>query len=62
MKAKLLNNSLVYGIKKGYVFDVESQDDGFYSRCPFYAGWIRNENGVKQWATFDKDLCEIIEY
>jgi hypothetical protein len=43
-------------------FEVENQDDGEYSLCPFYAGWMEDSKGNKMWMSWDQDSCEVITY
>lgn len=61
-KVKLKNDNWVYNLSKGYVFDVEAEDDGFYSLNDFYGGYVINNDGLKMWITIDQDQCEIVEF
>lgn len=62
MRVKLKKECLVYNLPKGYEFEVENQDDGFWSRCPFYQGWAKGLDGHKRLVTYDQDECEVVDW
>jgi len=62
MRVKLKEKDTFFNLPKGYEFTVKSQDDGFYTDNPFYAGYVTNKKGQKFYATFDQDKCEVTEY
>jgi hypothetical protein len=67
MRVKVKKDTFDFFNSEGYdfvssEFEVESQDDGEYSLCPFYAGWMEDNTGRKMWMSWDQDDCEVINW
>lgn len=46
----------LHNLMKGQLIEVTSRDDGFYSLCPFVAGWGRTDDGRKVWVSMSDNL------
>lgn len=62
MIAKLKQQCSAYDLPEGYEFTVDNSDDGEYSLCAFYQGWVTGLDGHESYATFDQEDCEIIDW
>lgn len=62
MRVKLKTNCLTYSLPKDYEFEVENQDDGFWTNHAFYQGWIKMPDGHKVFASFDQEECEVVDW
>lgn len=51
----------VYGTPDSWEFDVESQDDGFWTDVAFYAGSMYI-NGDRFHVSLDQKHCEVIRW
>ncbi len=58
MRVKLIKDVLDF--KKGTEFEVDNQDDGFYTYHAFFQGWVVDKNGHKSYSSFDQDDCKRI--
>ena len=47
MRVKLKEYNEASDVAKGFEFEVESQDDGFYTDHAFYQGWVEDSKGHK---------------
>lgn len=64
LKNEFRNNWLLdqYDIPHEVEFDVDNQDDGFYTNHAFYQGWVKDRDGHKMYMSFEQDDCEVIEW
>lgn len=62
MRVKLKEKCNIYGLPKGYEFEVDNEDDGFWSNHAFYQGWIKTPSGHKILASYEQNKCEVVSF